>query len=881
MSFENPESKPKPTIQPRTMPKADNASERNEKDKNKKQTGKEAIDAKFKFGDLTTAQEYLAWKKTVPIGVRQQVETVMKGNEPLMNQTGLVLSDQFLTGLGKCLTQSGQPDLRQLDLVKTTLPETDKRVSNLLLPLERIETKGGYLNVFETLRNPDVSWNLKQGIFETQIKPALNWLVEKDLERIAEESKRAMKRKEKPDKEQEERASKNQTDNDLPPESDSAKTSMETQSEKKEDEPNAFFSVKPFYGGYFRQAAYQQLNPKTFEWEKGEDELKEPEREDFSMPDTKILSGKIRGKQVLSLPLPYDWVVVADSVETDAPGENVRILRNQNGDWHLQIDGEGVFNYQLRIAPRQSVEIGGKFNASETDSDVGGKLDQKLKEKIDGLKKENLPRMKLAREIVKFIRGHLLYLSGNAESVAAWQSYTKNPAEFFQRIWEQKKADCFVANTLAVRALVEAGLKTRFVGGFFVKAKSQDGAAIMHSGNGHGWLEVWDDLSQRAVRLDATPKGDPSIDEEQQEKDLEGETGDGDYGENEEELMSKEELQEKIKKMKRQAKEKGKQGEVTPAELEEARFAKLAECSPQQAKEFFKALDRVRKIKNERGISISDLLKDEWKKIITERKVETDNYKGPVRMDEGDNLEDPVSAIIDIRSKEFNPTGFEKLERTEKIETDFGGLNIYFSFDLSGSMKWLDKASGRSKADVQRDVALLFVDSLMQCAYISRQQGGNSDLLPIKIMVTLASDTGDVKLNLTDKWGPKEQWAFYSALNRTAKGGTPTHKTLQKIEIDFDKELADLKKKKVPEDKLPLHYTVEISDGDPDNFSKTEAMHERLKAKGMAIRSYCIGGASKSADAAEPIESFSQLPEILSRDIIEKFTLLNPRRIRS
>ncbi|MDO9230974.1 MAG: vWA domain-containing protein [bacterium] len=263
-----------------------------------------------------------------------------------------------------------------------------------------------------------------------------------------------------------------------------------------------------------------------------------------------------------------------------------------------------------------------------------------------------------------------------------------------------------------------------------------------------------------------------------------------------------------------------------------------------------------------------------------ERKIEFDDYRGPVRMDDGDILEDPVSARIDILSKEFNPTGFEKLKREEKIETNFGGINLYFSFDLSGSMREADSVSGRRKADVQRDTALLFADSLMQCAYVSRQQSENSDLLPIKIMVTLASERGEVNLNLTDKWRPKEQWAFYSALNQLAMGGTPTHETLKLIEKDFDAEIADLKKKRISKEKLPLHYTVEISDGAPDDFDETEAMHKKLKEKGMTIRSYCIGGISESEDAAEPIVSFSQLPEILSKDIIEKFKKLNPKRIQ-
>ena len=106
------------------------------------------------------------------------------------------------------------------------------------------------------------------------------------------------------------------------------------------------------------------------------------------------------------------------------------------------------------------------------------------------------------------------------------------------------------------------------------------------------------------------------------------------------------------------------------------------------------------------------------------------------------------------------------------------------------------------------------------------------------------------------------------------------NKTLQKIDIDFNKEIAELKKRNIPIDKMPIQYTAEISDGSPDDFSETENMHQTLKAKGMAIRSYTIGGQSASADAAEPLETFSQLPQILAKDIIEQFRKLRPRRIK-
>ncbi len=809
---------------------------------------------KFEFSNLAEAEQYLEWKKNVPQEVRRLVEGAILEKEIDSGQIGLPLSDQFLNALSESFRQKKF----------TTRFETDPKINNLLEPLERVEIKSGYLNVFETMTNPAASWNLKKKIYETQIKIALEWLVDQDLKYLVEKTAGQSEEKEQAT---EQKSSEDQ----VPSQSEDARSSMESEMEKRESEPQAQFRVSPFYGGYYKQLAFNNFDLQALKWGKPENVFREAETEPVDLLKIRILSGKIAGGTPLSLPLPYDWALEPEGLQTNAPEGSAKIIRNQNGLWYLNIDAPGIFDYQIKEGPRKIQEAEEKILESE----MRGDLPEELSQKIEDLKKSSLPKMKQIRELAKFIRSNLVYSNSNN----AWNKYAANPAEFFSSLWKGKEADCFVANTLAVRAISEIDKNAIFISGYFVKEKNKEGEAVMHAGNGHAWMEIWDDMSGRAVRLDVTPKGDPNLDSEQQDKDLEGETGEGDFGESEEELASEEEIKKKIEEMQ---KSQGKQEKrkITHDDLEQTRFLELAECSPAQAREFLNALERVRQIKDDQGNPISDLLKDEWKKIIIERKIESIDYRGPVRMDEGDRLEDPVSARIDIRSGEFNPSGFEKHEMMEKIEMDFGGINIYFSFDLSGSMAETDGVSGRRKADVQRDVALLFVDSLMQCAYVSRQQGENSDLLSIKIMVTLASDTGETKLHLTDKWGHKEQWAMYSTLNKLASGGTPTHKTLKLIETDFDKELADLKKKKISKDKLPLHYVAEISDGAPDDFSQTESMHKDLKKKGAVVRSYTIGGKSASDDAAEPIELFSQLPQILSRDLIEKFKKLNPRRIR-
>lgn len=846
------------------------------------------------FKDSASAEEYLEWREEVPLEFRRLVEAKLKDAPGRRSTTNLPLTDQFLNSFADALkgTQSG---------TQASSHGADRRVADLLEPLARIETRGGFLNVFETLANPDISWQLRKNIYDTQIRPILEYLVEEDLEEAKKQEQEQAKEKEVPEEtpakpqtqkefgepqEGEKDKGEQEDENDVPPSSEKVDSAVESNTETKERKPKALFSVKPHYGDYYRQLVFDEFDPATLEWKKADNEFRDAEREPLDPLSARLLFGKIKGGASLALPLPYDWAVDISGLETDAParlaeasGEaqenSVEILRNQDGLWYLKVNATGIFKYRLKIARRQFIEESERFKEGK----IEGELPAELKEKIDELKKQNLPRLKLKREIVKLVRGHFKYSKINQ---ALYQKFKSDPSRYFQQIWGEKKANCFFVGTLAARAVAEVDNQFRFVSGYSVRDKNDAGDAIMHTGNGHAWIEVYDEMSRRSVLLDATPAGDPNVDTEQQEQDLEGNNmnqgGEGDYGE--EEMASEEETKKQIRDLKKKEGSGGGRKEKTGPNLIEQQFADLAECTPEQAREFMRALERVREIRNEQGVSISELLKEEWKKIIEERKIERPEYKGPVRMDEGDRLEDPVEAMIDIRSKEFNPGGFEKDVIVEKMQSDFGGLHVYYSFDLSDSMKNPDAATGRSKVDVQRDAALLFVDSLMQAAYATRQHGEESDLLPLKIMVTLASSTGQVGLHLTDKWGPKEQWAMYSALIRPASGGTPTHETLELIEKDFDKEAVDLKKKGIAKEKYPLSYVVEVSDGVPDDFDETENAHIALKKKGVVVRSYVIGGASSSADAAPPLQSFSELPKILSEDIIEKFKKLRPNRIK-
>lgn len=814
------------------------------------------------LADLHVAEEYQEWKESVPVEVRRTIEGALKSApEKPLAESSLPLVGQYLREFRKAMS-GGLSDAVGVD----------RRVANLLKPLAAVKTKtGGVIDVFRTMADPHISWSLRRKLYELQMRSSLEWLAEKDLEEAKKKNILTPEEERKDDAQ-----TSSLYDSDLPDQSDEARSSMESGTEKREGQPKAKFTVAPFWGGYFKQKILDSFDS-SGRWTASEEKKLE------SAPETpldnlraRIIFGKVRGgARSLALPLPYNWEAQPDSLE--CASESAKVRRDQNGLWYLIVDEPGVFEYNIKIAPRQVLAE----EIPSAEMNITGDVSEEARDLLKKIQSENRSKIKQAREIVKAVKSRLKY-SNNPD---VWKKYTaKNSADFFEKVWQLKEADCFAANTLAIRLLKEAGIPCRFISGHFVKEKNEQNQAVLHAGSGHAWLEVWDAVGNHWVRLDATPKGDPTVDEEEQEKDLNDENGEGDFGEDDE-VMSEKDLKQKIKDLKKEQGAGGgakkKTRERSREDMEKERFATEAGCSAEQAAEFLRALERVRAIRDEQGRPISDLLKDEWRKIVVARKVESADYRGPVRMDEGDRLEDPVSAFIDIRSQQYNPTGFERIDKQTREKHDFGGLNIFFSFDLSGSMDQPDPVTGRKKSDVQRDVALLFVDSLMQCAYISRQSGGESDLLPIKIMATLASSRGQRVLPLTDRWGPAEQWKLYSALIRLASGGTPTHETLDIIDSELVAEQEALRKKRVTPDKMPINYVAEISDGSPDYFDETEARHVGLKKKGVVIRSFCIGDSSASADAAPPLSSFSELPGILTKDITGEFKKLNPRRIKT
>ncbi|MBU1034583.1 hypothetical protein KKD42_02190 [Patescibacteria group bacterium] len=740
--------------------------------------------------------------------------------------------------------------------------------------LRSIETETGTGDGLALLAGKDVSFATKIGIWKNHIAPIAEYLKEQDLappEDAPEE--------EPPEEaEPEEDESAEAPDDGLPPPADdSLEPSMDEMEKGKEGEPKAHFTLAPFYGGYHRQQVYSRWNAKGLKWEKmpsKETVQTEEKLEDLSVRN---LSGSVCGRQRIALPLPDGWAVSSDTLVTNAPPESVHLTRDENGSAYLKIEADGIFSYRIRNGKRSARRELMPPPVRE-DREIEAKLSKGAEDLAIETKGGKLSAAGKARLLLKSVRERLEYSNDSALSA----EYRRSGADFFRRIWETKKADCDVANTVAAAVLRKAGIPCRLGAGHYIKTKSHGDKALMTSGTSHAWLYVWDEDARSWFRGDATPKGDPTMDEER--PDEQQESGEGDYGEQEAEIMSDEQLEELIKKLEEA---EGTPPEKTSNDRETEKFAEQAECSKEEALEVLEAFRRLRELKDAKGERIGQKLVKEWKNLVHSRMVKKRVYEGPVPMSEGDELEDVAMAKIDIRSGEKNPMGFEKIATIEKREKLFGGLDVYLLLDASGSMSEVDSKTGRSKSELQRDFSMLYVDSLMQCAFLSRQAEGRLRApLPIRAQVVSIHGNVSVDLPLVDSWGPKEKVGLYRAVMRTATNSTPDHAGLMAIEQTIMAEREAWKKKTHrAEEKPPLEFVVTTLDGGSDNPTAVQGALGRMREKGIVDFAYGMTAAAKPieyiyAPNAKVTEDLASLPELVSKDTLAVFKKLYPERIR-
>lgn len=744
------------------------------------------------FDSSEKVKEYKKWKKETDPQLRKLVEAKLKGKKGKITKDHSPLINQFYKGFQSLLDK---PNLKEKNL-----DFLDERVSNMLLSLKDVEVneKGDKVNIFKSLASKKVDFDSKRKYFSNFILPRLNFLKnrdKKDLENYEEEI-------------------------EISPslENDEYKPHRSPSQEQEGVPKEAIAAIYPFFGGYYKNSSYKFFDTKTLKWRKEDLHLKGLDKQVINQDKKRVYRKSVFGNQRTVIELPQKWGITQDSIKwkKEKP-QNFSFKRDQNGLVYLEVDGlaNQKYDFSLEIGP-SSKHLKPNLPVNEGGNIKGGiEFPKDLIKEAEGIWEKDIPLAVKFRQVAFFIHKNLEY---DKDDFSLEELYKKDKEKYLLKIWENKKAKCDEANTLAALLFDKLGSKVRFIGGHSVSSKSEKGEALLLDGNRHAWLEAYDEENEEWIRLDATPKGDPNVDQEEQKEGLE----EGDYGEQEADLMSDEELEKVLEEMK-------KSEELVSPEMI---FAKEAGCSLEEAKE---VLEKISQLREKYKEEIKEI-KSYWRQVLRKNLKEKSIYKGPVRQSQGDSLKNPVSAFIDIRSGQDDPTGFEVERKSYQQEKIFGGYEVYLLADLSGSMEWF--LDGIKKSESQRDMVFLLADNIMTGAAMMKQkEKGLKYPMPNKVSLTVFGKETKIVLPLTDKWGPAEQIKMFKALDESAKGSTPDHLALKMVEEQIEESKAkeeEVRKRKAKNKDWKMNrFVIATADGGSDNFSQVKKANDRLAQMGI------------------------------------------------
>ncbi len=752
------------------------------------------------------------------------------------------------------------------------MPVVRPEVKKIFDGLQKARSAEGEIDVSDLLTSSVAMHGTKTQWFESQLVSAVRFLERQDL---AEARKKA--EVPPPDEILEEK--EKVPDLVPPPERDSFAPSMEEMERAAEGEPGAYFTITPFYGGYYKEGDFDRWNSATMQWERLPREFKAALAVSIDEKSRRVVYGIVRAGARTPLPMPYGFVPDILSLRARAKGEGeaisaIKILEDGRGGYVVETGGEGLVPFSVEIG--RGAEVGPRVALAAEVKPLHintGRLSEETERALEEIKKSGRLPIEQARMLKQFVRRTLKYSNESAMNAVY---HGGDPAGYFRRIEEHKKADCDVANTYFLALLSRLEIPARIVTGHYVKIKNHAGAAVISSGTGHAWAEVWDGAAWQ--RLDATPPGDPAMDEEETDEKKEDETFEGDFGEVEAEEIS----DEKLEQMMAEARKALEAKERAPEEQRALSFAKDAGCAPEEAKQILKQIEAARELRDRQGRKIRDRIVREFQKVVQANSVERLRYKAPVRLTDGHELVDPVEAMLDLWAGEAEPTGFAKYERKIEREQVYGGFDVIFVVDKSGSMVETDPKTGQAKWAEQQKLVFLSMDAL-QFAASEFRRAKIKLISPIDVRVGLVSfqaGRAQVELPLGTAWGPKEQYRVWKALQENVGGGTPDHLGLGAAQQIIEQDMTAH-----PKEKNRLRLVLVSADGGSDNVAATVAAKEALKSLGVVVKAAGIGPGAEAVEATyledgKNLDSFDEVPDWAGSHVLVEAKKLFPKKVK-
>ncbi len=724
---------------------------------------------------------------------------------------------------------------------------------------------------FDVLINPRISFHSKVDRMEKVLEKYLQWAKWKDGEgdELTEEEKE--KRKEK---------LKNQPVKPPARRNESKPSMDEINRLEKGERVEAIWTINPAYGGYFKEQSLShwdnEQNKWTEEYECFDAEmvplLEDETEEEFNI----TLRARVDANQWTNLSIPYTH----DLHSIKADGRDVHIKKDQNGDAVFLVSGTGEVEVEVMLA-----FVGKKKLSPEKPTkkqDFKSNLSEETRKELENIRKSRKGNVKKAKAIKSFIARTIKYSNKSAFNAI----YDNHPRGYIGAIDEHKEADCDVANTYFAALCAELEIPVRHCIGHSVNGKDEEGNSQIHSGTGHAWSEVWDEINNEWVRIDATPPGDRQLEDQE---DSDGESIPGDFGE---ESESKPMTDEEIEELERRMEELTEQLSYTP---EEQQLAEATGVELPEARQILKEIQKAENICLPNGERMTDVLAKLFNLIIESRKTISQSYTGPVRKREGgEEIEDIVAHYIGIQSGDPDPISRQRPDLETKNKEVFGGMDVYIASDKTASTNNVaNKETGETVNELQRRAVYSIFSALHRfSANLEQSKTQMQDELSVRTQgISYRGDkTIDEDKKLGGRFDAEDKVKMWKSLadTKAGRGADVAMKYIyQEIREELESKGIDVEN---GETDNRLRFVVVFSDGEFNN-EETEKTHQYAEALGKMGVVMLGVGLTKTANnipvvfntewsSGDFTDNLNDLPAIVAKHLVREAIKLFPEKAR-
>ncbi|MFA6918216.1 MAG: hypothetical protein WC285_05320 [Candidatus Gracilibacteria bacterium] len=598
--------------------------------------------------------------------------------------------------------------------------------------------------------------------------------------------------------------------------------------------------VTPFYGGYFRGYVCR------FDTDKHEI-VQEAGHAELFVPEQDINTDKLKKYTYETvydptkdnlLEMPYKALPLISTLQPTDFG----IYRSDKGSFYLRsksaiAEGQKKQKISFRFVITET-EDNTINDTPDTRNDVWGSLDTDAETFLSSLEGQSLSEIEKAKKCEAYTRKRFKYPADENARAEMNEIYLKAGDQSLKAMCEQKVADCYWSNIFCGQLLARLEVNHRIIAGHYVQKDPRfDFAAV--AGIGHAWSEIWDGNSWQ--RIDATPPKEKKEDEEEKPQD---EKLDGDFGENSEppepqEELTIEEIQTLFEELIRE--EIKPISEPSPEKLFE-RTTGVSLAKWKVVENYVKAINRTT-IPAQSSINGKEsTIEEQWEKlfelIYKRREIPIESFRGPVRQSEGDELEDPVDAVIDILSGESDPMGYKLRHEKTKERIDVTSFEDDSILDLTASM-------AGTPAQEQKKMILSGLYNLMMLGRrldLDKYKRRMREPIALKSRVlTFKGDTQVLEaLGSEQMIDEKSLCGLYDELDQTRTGGGNLVGALKAYEEGLDpKKLSRIRAKKL------VKVLTIVSDGVVSDTGEAAKIIQSLRSKGIVVQGIGFGNSAQ------------------------------------